>query len=69
MKIFSGKYESCAHNQPFGKVATDGKSYLKVYVSGGTIALADVQLAGKKRMPVADFLRGFKTEGCELRFV
>lgn len=69
MKIFSGKYESCAHNQPFGKVATDGKSYLKVYVGGGTIALADVQLAGKKRMPVADFLRGFKTEGCELRFL
>ncbi len=68
MKIFSGKYESCAHNQPFGKVATDGKSYLKVYVGGGTIALADIQLAGKKRMPVADFLRGFKTEGCELRF-
>jgi len=42
---------------------------LKVYISGGTIALGDVQLAGKKRMPVADFLRGFKTEGVELQFI
>ncbi|MBO4601945.1 MAG: methionyl-tRNA formyltransferase [Salinivirgaceae bacterium] len=68
IKIFCGKFEQYSHNQPFGKVSTDGKSYIKVYVEGGTITLGEVQLAGKKRMPVADFLRGFKTEGVELEF-
>jgi methionyl-tRNA formyltransferase len=68
MKIYNGRFEQCTHNQPLGKVSTDGKSYIKVFVEGGTITLGEVQLAGKKRMPVADFLRGFKTEGSELKF-
>lgn len=60
MKIFCGKFEKSAHNEMFGKIESDGKSYLKVFVKDGTISLSDIQLAGKKRMPIADFLRGFK---------
>lgn len=37
---------------------TDGKTYLHVALPGGYLSLDEVQLAGKKRMPVAVLLRG-----------
>ena len=46
-----------------GDCVTDGKNYLKVAVADGYVSLDEVQLAGKKRMPVADLLRGFSVEG------
>ena len=45
---------------------TDGKSYIKVAVADGYVSLLDVQLAGKKRMPVADLLRGFQVQGAKV---
>ena len=41
-----------------GTWASDGRRYLRVAAAGGWLDLLDVQLEGKKRMPVADFLRG-----------
>jgi methionyl-tRNA formyltransferase len=41
-----------------GEVATDGKSYLRVGCADGAIALTELQLPGKKRMPVAALLNG-----------
>ena len=41
-------------------------SALNVPLSDGCIALTDIQLAGKKRMPAADFLRGAQLEGAVL---
>jgi len=38
---------------------TDGKTYLRLQTAAGQLDLLDVQLEGKKRMPLADFLRGF----------
>lgn len=38
---------------------TDGRSYLRLQTADGLLDLLDVQLEGKKRMPVQDFLRGF----------
>lgn len=44
-----------------GTIITDGKKYLAVATSdGGAIMLTDVQLSGKKRMPVKAFLAGFR---------
>lgn len=65
MKIFNAKFEQHEHNQPLGKIETDGKSYFKVCVKGGFIALYEVQLAGKKRMLITDFLRGFRCNYAE----
>lgn len=45
---------------PVGTILSDGRSYIKVAVSGGYFSLLSIQLAGKKRMDVADFLNGFK---------
>ena len=43
-----------------------GGGSLKVALSDGNIYLTDMQLAGKKRMPVSDFLRGAHLEGAVL---
>ncbi len=42
-----------------GSWLTDGRTYLRLVAAEGQLDLLDVQLEGKKRMPVADFLRGF----------
>jgi len=59
LKIFFAEKEIVPHNEPVGKMITDHKTYLKVACSNGFIHLTDIQLEGKKRMPVADFLRGY----------
>ena len=51
-----------------GTVITDGKSYLGVACGHYTVRLLDIQLAGKKRMEIADFLRGFRP-GEDCKFV
>ena len=43
-----------------GTIKTDGKSYLHVATADGALSLRVLQLAGKKRMGVEDFLRGFR---------
>jgi len=58
LKIFSSKFESSLISPCIGSVLTDNKSYLKIAVSNGFICLTEVQQAGKKRMTIADFLRG-----------
>jgi len=41
-----------------GALLSDGKTYLKIGVNGGFISILNLQLSGKKRMSVAEFLRG-----------
>ena len=67
LKVYEVEKELSAHNKPCGTLLTDGKTFVKVAVEGGYISLVEVQLAGKKRMPVADLLRGFPIEGFELQ--
>lgn len=45
---------------PYGTIETDGKHYIYVYTADGALSLLTLQLAGKKRMAVEDFLRGFR---------
>ena len=67
LKVYEVKKEFCVHGKPCGTMVTDSKSFVKVAVDGGYIQLVEVQLAGKKRMPVADLLRGFSIEGMSIR--
>lgn len=60
VKIFETEKELAAHTLTPGTIDTDGKSYLKVATTDGYINIKVLQLEGKKRMPVADFLRGAK---------
>lgn len=48
-----------------GTLLSDGKTYLKVILKDGCLSLKILQPAGKKRMEVADFLRGFRLDGTE----
>ena len=41
-----------------GEMESDGKSYLHVGTGKGVLSIESLQVAGKKRMPIADFLRG-----------
>ena len=43
-----------------GRWESDGKSYLKFVAKDGYILFKDVQLEGKKRMLIEDFLRGYR---------
>ena len=65
LKVYAVSKEYVLHGKVAGTIVTDNKSYIKIAVEGGYILLDEVQLAGKKRMPVADLLRGFSLEGME----
>ena len=43
-----------------GTVLSDGKSYLAISTADGALSVTELQLAGKKRMAVKDFLIGFR---------
>ena len=59
--------EKCSAGMECGAIKTDGKNYLHVATSEGMLALHTLQLAGKKRMGVEDFLRGFRlAEGSKM---
>ncbi|MCW3101730.1 MAG: methionyl-tRNA formyltransferase [Bacteroidetes bacterium] len=60
MKIFEAEKEIVSHNHPVGSIFSDSKTYLKVAAEDGFIKITELQLAGKKRMPVTEFLRGFQ---------
>ena len=43
-----------------GTVLSDGKTYLAFATADGAISVTELQLSGKKRMNVKDFLIGFR---------
>ena len=60
IKIFESTKEISSHANKLGSVITDSKTYLKFACADGYVNVLDLQLEGKKRMKVADFLRGNK---------
>ncbi len=63
LKIYAAEMETCTPNIVTGTVATDNKKYLKIALRDGFIHLTHVQQAGKKAMPISDFLRGTQLNG------
>ena len=57
-KIFKTEIELNNHNDEMGKVLSDNKSYIKVACNNGYINILSLQMQGKKKMNVEDFLRG-----------
>jgi methionyl-tRNA formyltransferase len=60
LKIFSAEIEQFSGLDIPGNFITDRKSYLKFAARDGYISVKELQLEGKKRMRVADFLRGWR---------
>lgn len=62
LKIYRSAIEQKTHSLTPGTLVTDGKTVLKFAATNGFIQVLDLQLEGKKRMLVADFLRGYRPE-------
>lgn len=60
LKIFRSEKEQSPDTAPQGTMESDGKSFLKFACSDGYIQVKELQAEGKKRMPVEEFLRGFR---------
>lgn len=60
LKVYQTEKRLDLPSESVGTILTDNKSYIDVAVEDGYIRLLSVQLAGKKRMAIADFLNGFK---------
>ncbi len=46
-----------------GTIVTDNRSFLHVTTRDGVVAISDLQVSGKKRLQVNDFLNGYKIKG------
>jgi methionyl-tRNA formyltransferase len=60
LKIYKGEKETTSPSFKPGEVETDQKTYLKFACADGWINVKELQLEGKKRMKIEDFLRGYK---------
>jgi methionyl-tRNA formyltransferase len=60
LKVFKSLPKTATHNHTPGSVHTDGKYYLHYACANGYVDILELQLEGKKRMLVEDFLRGYR---------
>lgn len=58
-KVYVSEISERSHNKGPGSFITDNKTYLDVVTADGALTLKEVQLQGKKRMSIEDFLRGY----------
>ncbi len=59
LKIFRTSLEKCAHTNEPGTILSDQRKWAKIACADGYLMVTDLQLAGKKRMGIEAFLRGF----------
>ena len=60
LKIYRAKKENIHPSIPAGEYETDKKTFLKFACKNGYISIAELQLEGKKRMGIEDFLKGYR---------
>lgn len=60
LKVFSSEKEKTGLQDEPGKILTDHKTFLKFATKDGFICLKEIQIEGKKRMGIEDFLRGWR---------
>lgn len=59
-KIFAAAFEPVDHKEPCGTVVSDGRTLVRVACADGWVSLGEIQIAGKKRLPVRDLLLGWR---------
>ncbi|MFY1046975.1 methionyl-tRNA formyltransferase [Chryseobacterium sp. GP-SGM7] len=59
LKIYDGKFEILNHDHSVGSLEIS-KSEFKIYTKDGIYYPSELQLEGKKRMNIKDFLNGFR---------
>ena len=63
-KIYAAQPVSGAPIQTPGTITSDGRKNLQVSTADGALRLQEVQIAGKKRMPISAFLCGCNLSDC-----
>jgi len=59
LRIFKGGIVKGQLTGAPGTIVTDQLSYINIFTRNGIFSLDEIQIAGKKRLPTAEFLRGF----------
>lgn len=62
LKLYAADKEFAEPAEPVGTVLVEGRTSLKIALHDGYLRPRVLQIAGKKRMATADFLRGFHAE-------
>jgi methionyl-tRNA formyltransferase len=62
LKIFEAEKINQQPSETIGSYKTDGKTFLHFASSNGYINILSLQLEGKKKMDIKDFLRGYRFE-------
>jgi methionyl-tRNA formyltransferase len=62
VKIFTAEKKVAKHEKPTGAIITDSKTYFEIAVKGGYISIKTLQLAGKNKLGISDFLKGFDSK-------
>jgi methionyl-tRNA formyltransferase len=60
VKLYSTNIVHETPNELPGTFVTDGNTFAKFACKNGYLNINDIQWEGKKRMPIADFLRGYR---------
>jgi len=47
-------------NEDWGTITSDGSSWLEIKCGTGSVRLLNLQIAGKRRLDVGEFLKGFR---------
>lgn len=63
VKIYSAQVVGGGSGEAPGTLFSDGRTFIRVACGGGMLSIRELQVAGKKRMGVEEFLRGFKEIG------
>lgn len=58
-KVYGSELSEKTYRSSPGTFESDGKHYIDVVTTNGALRLTEVQLQGKKRMQVDEFLRGY----------
>ena len=60
LKIYKSEKETGVHSVACGEWLTDKKTFLKFAAADGYIHVKEMQLEGKKKMGIEEFLRGYR---------
>ncbi len=63
VKLFRCEKILKEHSLESGTISSDNRDYIYIAANGGFISVKELQLSGKKKLPLKDFLLGFKIEG------
>jgi methionyl-tRNA formyltransferase len=65
-KIFESQPELADHKFQPGFIVSDERHFIRIACKNGFVSIANLQLEGKNRMSVLEFLRGFNITNCTI---